>query len=203
MVVTTAQLHSTKSELRFCAGSNPARGTFYCPELKKQIVSRSNVMGTYHFWAKMTKLPKFRKTFNIIFMSLLALSLCKIVKQSLTADPELWGRAIFGNFWRKSLILYSSTYWLLSLCKIFKKFLQPIRSYEDAPFLGPKWAICPNKNFFHRMLMNHKNFCFTPIPDKTNDVIFLEVPKPSFWTIFGHFARWPFFTKKKGCHKEL
>ena len=26
MVTTTAQLHSTKSELRFCAGSNPAHG---------------------------------------------------------------------------------------------------------------------------------------------------------------------------------
>ena len=26
LVITTAQLHSTKSELRFCAGSNPARG---------------------------------------------------------------------------------------------------------------------------------------------------------------------------------
>ena len=26
VVITTAQLHSSKSELRFCAGSNPARG---------------------------------------------------------------------------------------------------------------------------------------------------------------------------------
>ena len=26
MVITTAQLHSSKPELRFCAGSNPARG---------------------------------------------------------------------------------------------------------------------------------------------------------------------------------
>ena len=26
MVITTAQLHSTNPELRFCAGSNPARG---------------------------------------------------------------------------------------------------------------------------------------------------------------------------------
>ena len=26
VVITTAQLHSIKSELRFCAGSNPARG---------------------------------------------------------------------------------------------------------------------------------------------------------------------------------
>ena len=26
VVITTAQLHSTKPELRYCAGSNPARG---------------------------------------------------------------------------------------------------------------------------------------------------------------------------------
>ena len=26
MVITTAQLHSTALELRFCAGSNPTRG---------------------------------------------------------------------------------------------------------------------------------------------------------------------------------
>ena len=26
VVITTAQLHSSKPELRFCAGSNPARG---------------------------------------------------------------------------------------------------------------------------------------------------------------------------------
>ena len=26
VVITTAQLHSTKSEVRFCAGSNPAHG---------------------------------------------------------------------------------------------------------------------------------------------------------------------------------
>ena len=25
-----------------------------------------------------------------------------------------------------------------------KKFLQDIHSYEDAPFLGPKWFACPN-----------------------------------------------------------
>ena len=37
------------------------------------------------------------------------------------------------------------------------------------------------------MLMNHKNFPFTPIPDKTNDMIFLKSPKPCFWAIFNHF----------------
>ena len=29
-----------------------------------------------------------------------------------------------------------------------KKFLQQIQSYENAPFLGPKWFICPKQNFF-------------------------------------------------------
>ena len=38
------------------------------------------------------------------------------------------------------------------------------------------------------MLMNHKNFHFTQIPDKTNDVILLKYPKTMF---LGHF--WPFW----------
>ena len=40
---------------------------------------------------------------------------------------------------------------------------------------------------FRRMLMNHKNFHFTQIPDKTNDVILLKSPKTMF---LGYF--WPF-----------
>ena len=50
---------------------------------------------------------------------------------------------------------------------------------------------------FCRMLMNHKNFHFTQIPDKTNNVIFLKSPKAMF---LGHFltifALWGFFPKK-------
>ena len=37
---------------------------------------------------------------------------------------------------------------------------------------------------FLRMLLNHKNFDFTEIPDKTNDVSFLNSPKTM---ILGHF----------------
>ena len=54
---------------------------------------------------------------------------------------------------------------------------------------------------FRRMLMNHKNFHFTQIPDKTNDMIFLKSPKTMF---LGHF--WPFlpngdfFQKNPGSH---
>ena len=33
----------------------------------------------------------------------------------------------------------------------FKKFLQQIQSYEDAPFLGQKWSICL-ENFFVKIM---------------------------------------------------
>ena len=33
-----------------------------------------------------------------------------------------------------------------------KKFLQRIQSYEDAPFLDPKWSICAKHFFFHSYL---------------------------------------------------
>ena len=45
-------------------------------------------------------------------------------------------------FLEKQLIKFSCTYWPLSFCKILKKFLGPIQSYEDVPFSGPKWPIC-------------------------------------------------------------
>ena len=54
------------------------------------------------------------------------------------------------------------------------------------------------------MLMNHKNFNFTQIPDKTNDEIFLKSPKAMF---LSHF--WPFlpdgdfFQKIQLCHTQL
>ena len=51
-------------------------------------------------------------------------------------------------FLEKQLIKFSCTYQPFSLCKIFKTFLEPIQSYEDVPFSGPKWPICPDQNFF-------------------------------------------------------
>ena len=52
---------------------------------------------------------------------------------------------------------------------------------------------------FRRILMNHKNFHFTQIPDKTNDVIFLKSPKTMF---LGHFCLMGIFSKKYGGRKR-
>ena len=95
-------------------------------------------------------------------MYLLAPFILQNFKKILRADPELWGCAIFGPkmahlswtkfFWYKPLLLLSSTYWPFSLCKIQKQFLQRIQNYEDAPFLGPKWCICPTQIFFWKII---------------------------------------------------
>ena len=51
-------------------------------------------------------------------------------------------------FLEKQLIKFSCTYWPLSFSKILKKFLGPIQSYEDVPFLGPKRPICHKQKIF-------------------------------------------------------
>ena len=51
-------------------------------------------------------------------------------------------------FLKKQLIKFSCTYQPLSFCKMSKKFLEPIQSYEDVPSSGPKWPICPEQNLF-------------------------------------------------------
>ena len=33
-----------------------------------------------------------------------------------------------------------------------KKFLQQIQSYEDVPFLGQKWSICPKQILFWNII---------------------------------------------------
>ena len=48
---------------------------------------------------------------------------------------------------------------------------------------------------FRRIVMNHRNFHFTQIPEKTNDVIFLKSPETMF---LGHFCPMGFFSKKSG-----
>ena len=46
------------------------------------------------------------------------------------------------------------------------------------PFLSLTWELDFSQACsFRRMLMNHNNFHFTQIPDKTNDMIFLKSPK--------------------------
>ena len=66
-------------------------------------------------------------------------------------------------FSEKSLILFSLTCWPISLCKILKNFLQWTKSYEDAPFLGPKMeAHLPKRKFFQKIWFLSFMSIYTP-----------------------------------------
>ena len=78
---------------------------------------------------------------------------CTKLKIILTADPEL-RCAIFDPFVLNKIFLvqtiiitfiYPLAFFIV---QNFKKFLQQIQNYEDEPFSGPKWPICPAQNFF-------------------------------------------------------
>ena len=74
------------------------------------------------------------------------------------------------------------------------------------PFLAITWEPDISQACsFCRMLMNHRNFHFTKIPDKTNDIIFLKSPLKMFLCrlCFGHFWLIKIFSKKSHCNLQL
>ena len=100
-------------------------------------------------------------------------------------------------FWVQTIITFI---YLLALFIVqnFKKFLQRIQSYEDAPFLGPNWSFCPKQFFLGEIniiliyLLAHfivRNFKKILPAD------------PELWgcAIFGskmaHFPSWEFFSE--------
>ena len=65
-------------------------------------------------------------------------------------------------FIKKKLIKFSCTYQPFSFCKILKKFLELIQSYDDVPFSGPEWPICPEQIFFKYKPLLLLSFTYWP-----------------------------------------
>ena len=64
------------------------------------------------------------------------------------------GPFVLNKFFLVQTIIITFIYLLaLFIVQNLKKFLQPILSYEDMPFLGPKLSICP-KQFFLGEIIN-------------------------------------------------
>ena len=59
------------------------------------------------------------------------------------------GPFVLNKFFLVQTIIITFIY-LLALFNVqnFKKLLQRIQSYQDAPFLGPKWSSCPKHFLF-------------------------------------------------------
>ena len=64
------------------------------------------------------------------------------------------GPFVLNKFFLVQTIIITFIYLLaLFIVQNLKKFLQRIQSYENVQFLGPKWPIFPNENFFSENLL--------------------------------------------------
>ena len=114
---------------------------------------------------KKIKLPPMnfflKKQLITFLMYMLAPFILQNFKKIIRADPELWQCAIFRPkmahlFWTNFLVqtIIIIFIYLLALFTVqnLKKFLQQIQNYEDAPFLSPKWSICPKQKLFWKII---------------------------------------------------
>ena len=147
--------------------------------------------------------------FNIILIYLLAPFIWQNLKKNFRPNPELWECAIFRPtitqfvlnklFWYKSLLLLSSTYWPLSLGKILKKILQRIQSYEDAPFLRPKWSICPKQKIFWKIIKITPIYLLAPFIVQNFKKILPD--DPELWGCAIFEPKWPIFPNENFFQK--
>ena len=63
------------------------------------------------------------------------------------------GLFVLNKIFLVQIIIVTFIYLLaLFIVQNLKKFLQRIQSYEDVPFLGPNWSICPKQNFLGKII---------------------------------------------------
>ena len=101
-------------------------------------------------------------------------------------------------FLEKQLIKLS---WPRSFCKIQKKFLGLIQSYENVPLSGPKWPICHEPNFFGTTHYYNLHLPTGPFHYAKFKKILTADPELWGWVIFG--PKMAHFTKSKSFSENL
>ena len=113
---------------------------------------------------------------------------------------------IFSENLLMSLVSFIHAYLHLKIKVRYYSFSEilTIKEYWNRIGWEPLLAITWEPDFsqaccFRWILMDHRNFHFTQIPDNTNHVIFLKSPVIMFlgyfWPFLVIFARWGFFPK--------
>ena len=143
-------------------------------------------------------------------------SLCKILKNSSSGSRVMrmcnfWAQngpfPQMRIFFRKPVNEPCFFHSCLSTCQKSKSDINLLVKYwqlknTEISLAKPFLAITREPGFsqarsFSSMLINHKNFHLTQIPDKTNDMSFLKSQKNlflgHFWTFLVIFAQWGFF----------
>ena len=103
------------------------------------------------------------------------------------------------NFFTQTII--NTFIYLLAffIVQNFKKFSQQIYSYEDVPFLGPKWSICFSLKIFLKIIKIILIYLLAPFIEQNFTKILPADPESWWCTIFGpkmaHLPKWEFFQK--------
>ena len=200
---------------------------FIVQNLKRILTSElwCNILGQKLVYLPQTK-TFLEKMNNIIFIYLLAPFIVQNFLKILTTDRELCGSAISGpkwpicpneDFFRKPVNKPCSFHSCLSTCQKSKSDINLLIKYwrlknTEISLAKSHFWLTWEPDFsqacsFRRMLRNHKNFRFTQIPDKVNDVIFLKSSKTMFlghfWPFLVILAWWGFFQKFRLCHTQV
>ena len=165
-----------------------------------------------HFWAQNGSLATnfFSEKNYIIFIHLLDPFILQNFKKILTANPELWGCAIFGPkippfvqnniFWYKPLLLLSSTYWLFSMGTIKKKSYNGSKVMRICHFWVQNGPFAFFFFFFFLKIINI-TLIYLLAPFIVQNFKKILPADPELWgcAIFGpkmaHFPKWEFFRK--------
>ena len=128
------------------------------------------------FGSKLVHLPQTRtflgKIINTIFIYLLNLSLCKILKKFLQWIQSYKDVPFLDPKW---VYLSKRIFFSEKPCSYHSCLSASQKNAEISLAKSHFWLLIENLVFprhvvfFCRMLKNHKNFCFTSIPDKIND----------------------------------
>ena len=100
------------------------------------------------------------------------------------------------NFLVQTIVITFIYLLALFIVQNFKKFLQQIQNYHHAPFLSPKWSICPKQFFFWKLLLSFS----APFIGQNLKKILPADPELQGCAIFGpklaHFLKWELFFRK-------
>ena len=98
-------------------------------------------------------------------------------------------------FLQKQLIKLSCTYQPFSFCKIFKKFLEPIQSYEMCHFQAQNGPFILHKFFWYKLLLLLSSTCWT--------FLLCKILK-KFLQLIQSYEDAPFLGPKSSiCHKQI
>ena len=113
---------------------------------------------------------------NFVMRCAIIARLCFSYAEACISMCHFWAQngpfVLNKNFLVQTIIITFIYLLVLFIVQNLKKFSQWIQSYQNAQFLGPKWPISPNENFFRKPVNEHCFFhsCLSTCQKSKSDI---------------------------------